>query len=121
METIRQSCGQDAPACLDVYLNDGLSLSAAIRKHQQLEHIRQQEAARPVAPEQLAGLRHQLTGETPPAPPAAVESTAEAADTVELYMDFRVYYTDKAVLNSLKKFLVENHIKFGRVPATQEK
>ena len=121
METIRQSCGQDAPACLDVYLNEGLNLSAAIRKHQQLEHIRQQEAARPVAPEQLAGLRHQLTGETPPAPPAAVESTAEAADTVELYMDFRVYYTDKAVLNSLKKFLVENHIKFGRVPAAQEK
>lgn len=70
METIRQSCGQDAPACLDVYLNEGLNLSAAIRKHQQLEHIRQQEAARPVAPEQLAGLRHQLTGETPPAPPA---------------------------------------------------
>ena len=65
METIRQSCGQDAPACLDVYLNEGLNLSAAIRKHQQLEHIRQQEAARPVAPEQLAGLRHQLTGETP--------------------------------------------------------
>lgn len=102
------------------WLNKTYSIDA-IRKHQQLEHIRQQEAARPVAPEQLAGLRHQLTGETPPAPPAAVESTAEAADTVELYMDFRVYYTDKAVLNSLKKFLVENHIKFGRVPATQEK
>lgn len=121
METIRQSCGQDAPACLDVYLNEGLNLSAAIRKHQQLEHIRQQEAARPVAPEQLVGLRCQLTGETPVAPPAATENAAEATPPIELYMDFRVYYTRKAVLDSLKKFLVENHIKFGRVPATQEK
>ena len=111
MDTIRMSCGQDAAVCLDVYLHEGLELSAAIRKHQQLEHVRQQEARRPVAAEQLDDLRQQLTNAPAQQPPAE--------PLTELYMDFRVYYTDKAQLMALRAFLTQHQMRYGRVPTAQ--
>lgn len=111
MDTIRLSCGQDAAACLDVYLHEGLELSAAIRKHQQLEHVRQQEAHRPVEAEQLADLRQQLTGEPAQQPPAEPPT--------ERCMDFRVYYTNKAQLMALRAFLTQQKMRYGRVPVDQ--
>ncbi len=118
LETIRTSCGADVAACMDVYLHEGLDLSAAIRKHQQLEKVRAAEAQRAAQqeqqslPQKLEDLRASLTGT--PAP------DAEAAPPVERpYMDFRVYYESRAQLMGLRQYMIDHNIRFGRVPAAQ--
>lgn len=104
METIRSSCGQDVAACLETYLHGGLDLAAAIRKHQALEKVRRDEAAieeqkaRNAMPQRLAYLRSGLTGEP------------------VQHVDFRVYYTSKAQLMGLRQYMMDNGIKYGRVP-----
>lgn len=130
LETIRTSCGADVAACMDVYLHEGLDLSAAIRKHQQLEKVRTIESQRTVQQEQealsqkLADLRSSLTGEpapgaeaTPPAGPAPEEAAPPPAERP--YMDFRVYYESRAQLMGLRQYMIDHNIQFGRVPAAQ--
>lgn len=130
METIRSSCGQDVAACLETYLHGGLDLAAAIRKHQTLEKVRRDEAAREeqkareAMPQRLADLRSSLTGE--PAPGAEVTLPAGAAQEEvapspsELpHMDFRVYYESRAQLMGLRQYMIDHNIHFGRVPAAQ--
>lgn len=134
METIRTSCGADVAACMDVYLHEGLDLSAAIRKHQQLEKVRAAEAQRAAQqeqqalPQKLADLRSSLTGEpapgaetTPPAAPvASAPAPADAVSPAERpYMDFRVYYESRAQLMELRQYMIDHNIHFGRVPAAQ--
>ena len=130
LETIRTSCGADVAACMDVFLHEGLDLSAAIRKHQQLEKVRAAEAQRAAQqeqqalPQRLADLRSSLTGEpapgaetTPPAGPAPEESAPLPAERP--YMDFRVYYESRAQLMGLRQYMIDHNIHFGRVPAAQ--
>ena len=130
LETIRTSCGADVAACMDVYLHEGLDLSAAIRKHQQLEKVRAAEAQREAQqdqdtlPQKLADLRTSLTGEpapgaeaTPPAGPAPEEAAPPPAERP--YMDFRVYYESRAQLMGLRQYMIDHNIQFGRVPAAQ--
>ncbi len=130
LETIRTSCGADVAACMDVYLHEGLDLSAAIRKHQQLEKVRAAEAQRAAQqdqdtlPQKLADLRTSLTGEpapgaeaTPPAGPAPEEAAPPPAERP--YMDFRVYYESRAQLMGLRQYMIDHNIQFGRVPAAQ--
>ena len=130
LETIRTSCGADVAACMDVYLHEGLDLSAAIRKHQQLEKVRAAEAQRAAQqeqqalPQKLADLRSSLTGEpapgaeaTPPAAPAPEEAAPPPAERP--YMDFRVYYESRAQLMGLRQYMIDHNIQFGRVPAAQ--
>lgn len=130
LETIRTSCGADVAACMDVYLHEGLDLSAAIRKHQQLEKVRAAEAQRAAQqeqqalPQKLADLRSSLTGEpapgaeaTPPAGPAPEE--AAPPPTERPYMDFRVYYESRAQLMGLRQYMIDHNIHFGRVPAAK--
>lgn len=124
LETIRTSCGADVAACMDVYLHEGLDLSAAIRKHQQLEKVRAAEAQRAAQqeqqalPQKLADLRSSLTGE--PAPGAETTPPADAVSPAERpYMDFRVYYESRAQLMGLRQYMIEHNIHFGRVPAAQ--
>ena len=130
LETIRTSCGADVAACMDVFLHEGLDLSAAIRKHQQLEKVRAAEAQRAAQqeqqalPQKLADLRSSLTGEpapsaeaTPPAGPAPEEAAPPPAERP--YMDFRVYYESRAQLMGLRQYMIDHNIHFGRVPAAQ--
>ena len=130
LETIRTSCGADVAACMDVYLHEGLDLSAAIRKHQQLEKVRAAEAQRAAQqeqqalPQKLADLRSSLTGEpapgaeaTPPAGSAPEEAAPPPAERP--YMDFRVYYESRAQLMGLRQYMIDHNIHFGRVPAAQ--
>lgn len=130
LETIRTSCGADVAACMDVYLHEGLDLSAAIRKHQQLEKVRAAEVQRAAQqdqdtlPQKLADLRTSLTGEpapgaeaTPPAGPAPEEAAPPPAERP--YMDFRVYYESRAQLMGLRQYMIDHNIQFGRVPAAQ--
>lgn len=134
LETIRTSCGADVAACMDVYLHEGLDLSAAIRKHQQLEKVRAAEAQRAAQqeqqalPQKLEDLRASLTGTpapdaeaTPPASPAAsAPAPADAASPAERpHMDFRVYYESRAQLMGLRQYMIDHNIHFGRVPAAQ--
>ena len=134
LETIRTSCGADVAACMDVYLHEGLDLSAAIRKHQQLEKVRAAEAQRVAQqeqqslPQKLEDLRASLTGTpapdaeaTPPAAPvASAPAPADAASPAERpYMDFRVYYESRAQLMGLRQYMIDHNIHFGRVPAAQ--
>lgn len=134
LETIRTSCGADVAACMDVYLHEGLDLSAAIRKHQQLEKVRAAEAQRAAQqeqqalPQKLADLRSSLTGTpapdaeaTPPAAPvASAPAPADAVSPAERpYMDFRVYYESRAQLMGLRQYMIDHNIHFGRVPAAQ--
>lgn len=129
LETIRTSCGADVAACMDVYLHEGLDLSAAIRKHQQLEKVRAAEAQRAAQqeqqalPQKLADLRSSLTGEpapgaetTPPAGPAPADAASPAERP---HMDFRVYYESRAQLMGLRQYMIDHNIHFGRVPAAQ--
>lgn len=124
METIRSSCGQDVAACLETYLHGGLDLSAAIRKHQALEKVRRDEAAREeqkareAMPQRLADLRSSLTGE-PVQKPAPVEQALQEAAQPAQHVDFRVYYTNKAQLMGLRQYMMDNGIKYGRVPAAE--
>ena len=130
LDTIRTTCGADVAACMDVFLHEGLDLSAAIRKHQQLEKVRAAEAQRAAQkeqqalPQKLADLRSSLTGE--PAPGAEVTLPAGAApeEAAPLpaerpYMDFRVYYESRAQLMGLRQYMIDQNIQFGRVPAAQ--
>lgn len=130
METIRSSCGQDVAACLETYLHGGLDLAAAIRKHQQLEKVRAAEAQRvaqqeqQALPQKLADLRSSLTGEpapgaeaTPPAGSAPEEAAPPPAERP--YMDFRVYYESRAQLMSLRNYMMNTGIQYGRVPAAE--
>lgn len=130
LETIRTSCGADVAACMDVFLHEGLDLSAAIRKHQQLEKVRAAEAQRAAQqeqqslPQKLEDLRASLTGEpapsaeaTPPAGPAPEEAAPPPAERP--YMDFRVYYESRAQLMGLRQYMIDHNIQFGRVPAAQ--
>ena len=130
LETIRTSCGADVAACMDVFLHEGLDLSAAIRKHQQLEKVRAAEIQRAAQqdqdtlPQKLADLRTSLTGEpapsaeaTPPAGPAPEEAAPPPAERP--YMDFRVYYESRAQLMGLRQYMIDHNIQFGRVPAAQ--
>lgn len=130
LETIRTSCGADVAACMDVYLHEGLDLSAAIRKHQQLEKVRAAEAQRAAQqeqqalPQKLADLRSSLTGEPAPgaeaAPPAGSAPEEAAPPPAERpYMDFRVYYESRAQLMGLRQYMIDHNIHFGRVPAAQ--
>lgn len=124
METIRSSCGQDAAACLETYLHGGLDLAAAIRKHQALEKVRRDEAAREeqkareAMPQRLADLRSSLTGEPVQKPAPVVQAPQEAAQPVH-HVDFRVYYTSKAQLMGLRQYMMDNGIRYGRVPAAE--
>lgn len=124
METIRTSCGQDVAACLETYLHGGLDLAAAIRKHQALEKVRRDEAAREeqkareAMPQRLADLRSSLTGE-PVQQPAPAVQTPQAVPQAVQHVDFRVYYTSKAQLMSLRQYMMDNGIKYGRVPAEE--
>lgn len=130
LETIRTSCGADVAACMDVFLHEGLDLSAAIRKHQQLEKVRTAEAQRvaqqeqQALPQKLADLRSSLTGEpvpgaevTPPTGSAPEEAALPPAERP--YMDFRVYYESRAQLMELRQYMIDHNIHFGRVPAAQ--
>lgn len=130
METIRTSCGQDVAACLETYLHGGLDLAAAIRKHQALEKVRRDEAAREeqkareAMPQRLADLRSSLTGETAPGAevtlPAGAAQEEVAPSPSELpHMDFRVYYESRAQLMGLRQYMIDHNIHFGRVPAAQ--
>lgn len=130
METIRTSCGQDVAACLETYLHGGLDLAAAIRKHQALEKVRRDEAAREeqkareAMPQRLADLRSSLTGEPVPGaeatPPAgSVPEEAALPPAKRPYMDFRVYYESRAQLMELRQYMIDHNIHFGRVPAAQ--
>ena len=118
LDTIRTTCGADVAACMDVFLHEGLDLSAAIRKHQQLEKVRAAEAQRAAQqeqqalPQKLADLRSSLTGK--PAPGAEATPPAERP-----YMDFRVYYESRAQLMGLRQYMIDHNIRFGRVPAAQ--
>ena len=118
METIRNSCGQDVAVCLETYLHDGLDLAAAIRKHQALEKVRKDEAsraeqkAREALPQRFAELRSSLTGDP-------VQSPAAAAPHPMMHVDFRVYYTSKAQLMSLRNYMMNTGIQYGRVPAAE--
>lgn len=124
METIRTSCGQDVAACLETYLHGGLDLAEAIRKHQALEKVRRDEAAREeqkareAMPQRLADLRSSLTGE-PVQKVAQAVQTPQAAQKTAQHMDFRVYYTSKAQLMGLRQYMMDNGIKYGRVPAAE--
>ena len=124
METIRSRCGQDVAACLETYLHGGLDLAAAIRKHQALEKVRRDEAAREeqkareAMPQRLADLRSSLTGEPVQKPAPVVQAPQEAAHPTQ-HVDFRVYYTSKAQLMGLKKYMMDNGIKYGRVPTAE--
>lgn len=124
METIRSSCGQDVAACLETYLHGGLDLAAAIRKHQALEKVRRDEAAREeqkareAMPQRLADLRSSLTGEPVQKPAPVVQAPQESAQPVQ-HVDFRVYYTSKAQLMGLRQYMIDHNIQFGRVPAAQ--
>ena len=128
LDTIRTTCGADVAACMDVYLHEGLDLSAAIRKHQQLEKVRTAEAQRAAQqeqealPQKLADLRTSLTGApapgaeaTPPEGPAPEEAAPPPAERP--YMDFRVYYESRAQLMGLRQYMIDHNIQFGRVPA----
>ena len=130
LDTIRTTCGADVAACMDVFLHEGLDLSAAIRKHQQLEKVRTAEAQRvaqqeqQALPQKLADLRSSLTDEpapsaesTPPAGPAPEEAAPLPAERP--YMDFRVYYESRAQLMGLRQYMIDHNIHFGRVPADQ--
>ena len=130
LDTIRTTCGADVAACMDVFLHEGLDLSAAIRKHQQLEKVRAAEAQRAAQqeqqalPQKLADLRSSLTGEpapdaeaTPQAGPAPEEAAPLPAERP--YMDFRVYYESRAQLMGLRQYMIDQNIQFGRVPAAQ--
>lgn len=124
MKTIRSSCGQDVAACMDVFLHEGLDLSAAIRKHQALEKVRRDEAAREeqkareTMPQRLADLRSSLTGEPVQKPAPVVQAPQEAAQPAQ-HVDFRVYYTSKAQLMGLRQYMMDNGIKYGRVPTAE--
>lgn len=124
MDTIRSSCGQDVAACLETYLHGGLDLAAAIRKHQALEKVRRDEAAREeqksreAMPQRLADLRSSLTGEPVQQPAPATTAPQEAAHPTQ-HVDFRVYYTSKAQLMGLRQYMIDHNIHFGRVPAAQ--
>lgn len=124
METIRTSCGQDVAACLETYLHGGLDLAAAIRKHQALEKVRRDEAVREeqkaheAMPQRLADLRSSLTGE-PVQKVAQAVQTPQAAQKTAQHMDFRVYYTSKAQLMGLRQYMMDNGIKYGRVPTAE--
>lgn len=124
METIRSSCGQDVAACLETYLHGGLDLAAAIRKHQALEKVRRDEAAREqqkareAMPQRLADLRSSLTGEPVQKVAPVVQAPQEAAQPAQ-HVDFRVYYTSKAQLMGLRQYMMDNGIKYGRVPAAE--
>lgn len=130
LDTIRTTCGADVTACMDVFLHEGLDLSAAIRKHQQLEKVRAAEAQRAAQqdqdtlPQKLADLRTSLTGEpapsteaTPPAGPTPEEAAPPPAERP--HMDFRVYYENRAQLMGLRQYMIDHNIQFGRVPAAQ--
>ena len=118
METIRSSCGQDVAACLETYFHGGLDLAAAIRKHQALEKVRKDEASRAeqkaceALPQRFAELRSSLTGDP-------VQSPAAAAPHPMMHVDFRVYYTSKAQLMSLRNYMMNTGIQYGRVPAAE--
>lgn len=124
METIRSSCCQDVAACLETYLHGGLDLAAAIRKHQTLEKVRRDEAAREeqkareAMPQRLADLRSSLTGEPVQKPAPVAQAPQEAAHPTQ-HVDFRVYYTSKAQLMGLRQYMMDNGIKYGRVPAAE--
>lgn len=124
METIRSSCGQDVAACLETYLHGGLDLAAAIRKHQALEKVRRDEAAREeqkareAMPQRLADLRSSLTGDPVQKVAPAAQAPQEAAQPAQ-HVDFRVYYTSKAQLMGLRQYMMDNGIKYGRVPAAE--
>lgn len=124
METIRTSCGQDVAACLETYLHGGLDLAAAIRKHQALEKVRRDEAAREeqkareAMPQRLADLRSSLTGEPVQQPTPAVQTPQETPQPAQ-HVDFRVYYTSKAQLMGLRQYMMDNGIKYGRVPTAE--
>lgn len=124
METIRSSCGQDVAACLEVYLHGGLDLAVAIRKHQALEKVRRDEAAREeqkareAMPQRLADLRSSLTGEPVQKPAPEVQAPQAAPQTAQ-HVDFRVYYTSKAQLMGLRQYMMDNGIKYGRVPTAE--
>lgn len=124
MDTIRSSCGQDVAACLETYLHGGLDLAAAIRKHQALEKVRRDEAAREeqkareAMPQRLADLRSSLTGE-PIQKPAPEAQVPQEAPQPAQHVDFRVYYTSKAQLMGLRQYMMDNGIKYGRVPTAE--
>lgn len=124
LDTIRSSCGQDVAACLETYLHGGLDLSAAIRKHQALEKVRRDEAdreeqkAREAMPQRLADLRSSLTGEPVQQPTPAVQ-TPKVAPQPAQHVDFRVWYTSKEQLMGLRQYMMDNGIKYGRVPAAE--
>lgn len=124
LETIRTSCGADVAACMDVFLHEGLDLSAAIRKHQALEKVRRDEAAREeqkareAMPQRLADLRSSLTGEPVQKAAPVVQAPQEAPQPAQ-HVDFRVYYTSKAQLMGLRQYMMDNGIKYGRVPAAE--
>lgn len=124
LDTIRTTCGADVAACLETYLHGGLDLAAAIRKHQALEKVRRDEAAREeqkareAMPQRLADLRSSLTGE-PVQKVAPAAQTLQEVPQTEQHVDFRVYYTSKAQLMSLRQYMMDNGIKYGRVPAAE--
>lgn len=124
METIRSSCGQDVAACLETYLHGGLDLAAAIRKHQALEKVRRDEAAREeqkareAMPQRLADLRSSLTGESVQKP-AQVAQAPQMTVQIAQRIDFRVWYTSHDQLMGLKKYMMDNGIKYGRVPTAE--
>lgn len=124
METVRSSCGQDVAACLEAYLHGGLDLAAAVRKHQALEKVRRDEAAREeqkareAMPQRLADLRNSLTGEPVQKPAPVVQAPQEAAQPAQ-HVDFRVYYTSKAQLMGLRQYMMDNGIKYGRVAVAE--
>lgn len=69
-------------------------------------------------PQRLADLRSSLTGE-PVQQPAPAVQTPQAVPQAVQHVDFRVYYTSKAQLMSLRQYMMDNGIKYGRVPAEE--
>ena len=129
LQTIRSNCGEDVDACIEEYIAKRYDLNAAMAKHQKLEAVRAAEQAR-----RIAELKAKLNAdppqspapaaEKPPAPrddvqPAPAEPAPQAAPQPAQHVDFRAYYTSKAQLMGLRQYMMDNGIKYGRVPTAE--